>query len=105
MLADDVVRLREIALATTILQGLSLLQQQGCEDQRDRACDNDVARLGEITLANDVVSLREIALSTTMSQGLYLSQQRGHEDRGDRACNNNVARLGEIVLAMMMLRG
>ena len=115
---------------------------------RDCAQDNNVTRLGEITLANNMARLREIALSMTMLQGLSLLQQRGCNDwrycvrnnNGSRLiapltttlershsqrilqgserlrlhqrcckayfpCNNKVARIGEIVLATLMGQG
>ena len=43
-LADDVVRLREIGLATGMAQGLPLWQQQGHKDWRVRACNDNVTR-------------------------------------------------------------
>ena len=43
-LADDFVRLREIGLAAAMAQGLSLLQQQGHEDWRFCAHNDNVVR-------------------------------------------------------------
>ena len=119
-LANDIVRLREILLATTMLQGLSLLPQEGRADWRDRARDDEGARsiaplrttmerchaqirrheaycsknnkvAKDRARGTDVARLREIALARTMSQ--------------DRARNTDVARLREIALARTMSKG
>ena len=59
---DDVVRLREIALATMMSTGLSLLQQQCCESWRDCSRKVDVNRF--------------IALARTKLQGSERSSLR-----------------------------
>ena len=60
---------------------MSLSQQRGHRDQKDRA----LARLREVVFANEVTRL--IALATTRWQG------------SGCACNNDVARLRDIAIA------
>ena len=64
------------------------MQQQGPKDQGDCACDNNVARLGEIALANNVARHREIA-----------------DDNVTRPIALATSRLQEMVLATPVLGG
>jgi hypothetical protein len=103
------VRLKGIAPATKILQGLLLLQQQGHKDWKGCACNNDGARF-----IAPLVTTLERSCSRTMLGGSERSHapRRRHEAyhsgnnkvAKDCACNTNVARLGEITLTNKVAR-
>ena len=81
---NDIMRLREIVLATMMSTGLSLLQWQCCESWRDCACNVDVNRL--------------IALARTKLQGSERSSFWQQCCKAYRFCDNNVARIKRLRL-------
>ena len=77
---DNVVSLGEIALAMLMSTGLLSLQGQSCKGRRDHACNNDVARLIALVTTmsqssrdcacdDGVARLGEIALAKMAVQG------------------------------------